>query len=259
MPRRRERTRPLHWLAWVPLLALVDGKNISTISIPRSGSASLTHTILPLDVITSCGCSKTASYFPTAALSQAAYGSSLASGPACGMCFNLTLKETFGAIPTWVLSEDQRVSVVVKIVDKCPAVKGQAPNKGWCGATDKKSNKANQFFHFDLSVPSPALNMSFFPSNASYYGYEDFGSWIIDFEQTTCENWSGWKNETTLGLDPSLTADSGCCSANPLVNGNVCPAFSLRSDATQSRRIGFAKLSLLAIALTSLHSLSPLL
>jgi hypothetical protein len=63
-----------------------------------------------------CGCSKTASYYPTAALSQAAYGSSLASGPACGQCFNVTLRETFGAIPTWTLNEEQRVSTVVKIV-----------------------------------------------------------------------------------------------------------------------------------------------
>lgn len=63
-----------------------------------------------------CGCSKGASYSPTAALSQAAYGSSIASGPACGQCFNLTLRETFGAVPTWVLSEEQKVSTVVKIV-----------------------------------------------------------------------------------------------------------------------------------------------
>lgn len=33
--------------------SLSTAKNISTISIPPSGSASLTHTILPLDVITS--------------------------------------------------------------------------------------------------------------------------------------------------------------------------------------------------------------
>lgn len=67
----------------------------------------------------SCGCSTGASYYPTAALSQAAYGSSVASGPACGMCFNLTLRETFGAVPTWTLSEEQQVSVVVKIVVSC--------------------------------------------------------------------------------------------------------------------------------------------
>ena len=67
----------------------------------------------------SCGCSTGASYYPTAALSQAAYGSSVASGPACGMYFNLTLQETFGAVPTWTLSEEQQVSVVVKIVVSC--------------------------------------------------------------------------------------------------------------------------------------------
>lgn len=57
-------------------------------------------------------------------------------------------------------------------------------------------SSSDQFFHFDLSVPSPALNMSFFPTNTSFYGYEDFGSWIIDFHETGCENWSGWINET---------------------------------------------------------------
>ncbi|GAA5959585.1 hypothetical protein JCM3765_007205 [Sporobolomyces pararoseus] len=235
MPKRRTRAQTINWLAWLPAIAIVaETKNISTISVPSVGSASLTHTILPLDVITSCGCSKGASYYPTAALSQAAYGSSVASGPACGQCFNLTLRETFGAVPTWVLSEEQKVSTVVKIVDKCPAVKGQAPGKGWCGATSEKRNKADQFFHFDLSVPSPALNLSFFPSNLSYYGYEDFGSWIIDFEQTSCENWQGWNNETALGIDVSLTSESGCCSANPLVDRDVCPAFSLNANGVST-------------------------
>ncbi|GAA5836193.1 hypothetical protein JCM3766R1_001991 [Sporobolomyces carnicolor] len=230
MSRVPQSTSDGYWGLFVSVVvvaAVANGKNISTIPIPASGSASLTHTILPLDVITSCGCAKAASYYPTAALSQSAYGSSVASGPACGMCFKLTLKETYGAVPTWTLTADQQVSVVVKVVDKCPAVKGQSPSKGWCGATADKPNKADQFFHFDLSVPSPALNMSFFPTNTSFYGYDDFGSWIIDFHETGCENWSGWINETALGLDPSLTSDSGCCAANPLVDDDVCPAFSL--------------------------------
>ncbi|GAA5987966.1 hypothetical protein JCM5350_007838 [Sporobolomyces pararoseus] len=252
MPRRRTMGTEVHWLTWLPLLAAVaEAKNISTISIPSFGSASLTHTILPLDVITSCGCSKGASYFPTAALSQAAYGSSIASGPACGQCFNLTLRETFRAVPTWVLSEEQKVSTVVKIVDKCPAVKGEQPGKGWCGATSEKPNKADQFFHFDLSVPSPALNLSFFPSNLSYYGYDDFGSWIVDFEQTSCENWQGWNNETALGLDASLTSDSGCCSANPLVDNDICPAFSLSASGSSAAARRNLSNSLAFLAATS--------
>lgn len=69
-----------------------------------------------------CGCAKAASYYPTAALSQSAYGSSVASGPACGMCFNLTLKETYGAVPTWTLTADQQVSVVVKVVVRLTSI-----------------------------------------------------------------------------------------------------------------------------------------
>ncbi|GAA5829077.1 hypothetical protein JCM5353_000888 [Sporobolomyces roseus] len=246
---RRKLYTPIARSIYLALLArLVSAKNISTISIPPSGSASLTHTILPLDVITSCGCSTGASYYPTAALSQAAYGSSVASGPACGMCFNLTLQETFGAVPTWILSEEQQVSVVVKIVDKCPAVKGQSPGKGWCGATNKRPNKADQYFHFDLSVPSPALDFSFFPTNRSYYGYDDFGSWIIRFDQVDCQNWAGWTNETALGLDSSLTSDSGCCSANPVIDNDVCPAFSLRSGATTSTVIPLSTLAIFAFS-----------
>lgn len=112
------------------------GKNISTLPIPQQGKASLTHYDLTLGALASCvrlfsllvpvltgldllrcGCSTGSTYFPTAALSQAAYGSSLASGPACGQCLNLTLLQTYGATPEWLLNDEQRrnASVVVKI------------------------------------------------------------------------------------------------------------------------------------------------
>ncbi|BGP15918.1 hypothetical protein JCM10213v2_003910 [Rhodosporidiobolus nylandii] len=195
MPRRRSTPLAQHaavaHVFWVvPLLPLVGGKNISTVAIPPSGNASLTHYDFPLGTYGSCGCSVDSTFYPTAALSQAAFGSSMAYGPACGQCFNLTLLETFTGTPKWVLSEEQRVAVVVKITDKCPAGSGN-PRKGWCGGTEKKTNKADLTLHFDLSTPSPSIPMSFFPTNESYYGYKDFGSWIVSYEQVSCEHWAG--------------------------------------------------------------------
>ncbi|BGO99473.1 RlpA-like double-psi beta-barrel-containing protein domain-containing protein [Rhodotorula toruloides] len=240
-------------LLWTTtLLRLASGKNISTLPIPQRGNASLTHYELPLGALASCGCSTGSTYFPTAALSQAAYGSSLASGPACGQCFNLTLLETFGATPEWVPTDQQRrnASVVVKIADKCPAPPLYDPDKTWCGATASKPNKAGFFLHFDLSSPSPSIPLSFFPVNASY-GYDDFGSWIVEFEQVSCERWAGWGNQSALGLDASLTNQSGCCPANPLSDNSVCPAFSLKAAASPFRLAPTAAaLLLLASALS---------
>ncbi|GAA5825628.1 hypothetical protein JCM11251_000315 [Rhodosporidiobolus azoricus] len=234
MPARR-RTRSslspaLSLLLWTAPLSLVEGKNISTVDIPSSGRASLTRYDFPLGGYGACGCSRNSTYYPTAALSQAAYGSSMAYGPACGQCFNLTLLETLLAEPTWVLSEEQRASVVVKVTDKCPAGSGN-PNEGWCGGTEEKTN--DMTFHFDLSAPSPSIPMSFFPSNASYYGYSDFGAWIIEFTSVSCENWAGWANETAVGRDMDLTSESGCCPANPLVDDDVCPAMSLKASSAR--------------------------
>ncbi|GAA6007896.1 hypothetical protein JCM10207_004916 [Rhodosporidiobolus poonsookiae] len=212
-------------LLWLAPLACA--KNISTLPIPASGEASLTHYDFPLGAYGSCGCAINSTYLPTAALSQAAYGSASAFGPACGQCFNLTLLRTFGATPEWVLSEQQQESVVVKITDKCPA--SGSPGKSWCAATDKKMNKAGTSLHFDLSAPSPSIPLSWLPSNESYYGYSDFGSWIIEFEQVSCEAWAGWGNETVLGIDPTLTSEAACCPANPLVDNTTCPAHSLKS------------------------------
>ena len=46
------------------------------IDYPDSGPASLTHYTLPLDFIAACGCTAESTHYPTAALSQMAYGSS---------------------------------------------------------------------------------------------------------------------------------------------------------------------------------------
>ncbi|GAA5875574.1 hypothetical protein JCM8547_007585 [Rhodosporidiobolus lusitaniae] len=211
--------------------AAVQAKNITTVPIASSGTASLTRYDFPLGSFGACACNTNSTYYPTAALSQSAFGSSVASGPACGQCFNLTLLQTVFAEPPWVLEEEQRKSVVVKVTDKCPAGGGKI-GEGWCGGTEEKKNKANQTYHFDLSTPSPSIPLSFFPTNESFYGYSDFGAWLIHFEQVSCEEWEGWTNETVLGLDPSLTSESGCCPANPLVDNDVCPAFSLKASAT---------------------------
>lgn len=88
-----------------------------------------------------CGCSTTTSLFPTAALSSAAYGSATSSGPACGMCFNLTLKAAYEATPPFNLTEGDRPWIVVKINDKCPTVNGERPGGGWCGGTADRMNK----------------------------------------------------------------------------------------------------------------------
>ena len=53
------------------------------------------------------------------------------------------------------------------------------------------------FFHFDLSSPSPAVPLSFFPTPDNVtYGYSDFGSWMVTFETVSCESWAGYGNDT---------------------------------------------------------------
>ena len=102
------------------------------IDYPASGFASLTHYSLPLDAIASCGCVPASTHYPTAALSQLAYGSSRAFGPACGRCFNLTLLNTFLSSPPFYPNVTK--SVVVKVTDLCPFI------SEWCTATKEKAN-----------------------------------------------------------------------------------------------------------------------
>lgn len=71
--------------------------------------------------------------YPTAAMSQMAYGSSTAYGPACGKCFNLTLLNTFLSDPPFF--PDVVKSVVVKVTDLCPL-----STTGWCNATTSGPN-----------------------------------------------------------------------------------------------------------------------
>ncbi|GAA5970847.1 hypothetical protein JCM11641_004478 [Rhodosporidiobolus odoratus] len=252
---RALRFTPLLFLLWATSLPhRTEGKNISTVPILTSGTASLTHYDFPLGAYGSCGCSLVSTYYPTAALSQAACASSSAYGPACGMCFNLTLVQTVGATPEWVLDAEHSAAVVVKVTDKCPAGRGN-PAKAWCGATDKKANKANQTLHFDLSAPSPSIPMSFFPTNESFYGYSDFGSWLVRYEEVSCEYWAGWTNETSLGIDATLTAESACCPANPSMDDTVCASFSLKAAATPAVVPDYLRLLLAVFVLATLVAL----
>ncbi|EEB94054.1 hypothetical protein MPER_07203, partial [Moniliophthora perniciosa FA553] len=63
----------------------------------------MTHYVLPTDYIASCGCTAKSTHYPTAALSQMAFGSSAAY---------------------------ESKSVIVKVTDKCPLSKS-----GWCNGT----------------------------------------------------------------------------------------------------------------------------
>ncbi|KAK7472704.1 hypothetical protein VKT23_000815 [Stygiomarasmius scandens] len=154
----------------------------SWIQYPPDGLATMTHYDLPKDYIAACACNGPSTHYPTAALSQMAFGSSTAygwsprsanncndltmhkPGPACGRCFNLTLLNTFLSVPPFFPPTPK--SVVVKVTDLCPL-----STTGWCNATQEGPNMAGHYLNFDLAYPSDAIPDDFFPSDASYYGY----------------------------------------------------------------------------------------
>lgn len=59
-----------------PILLLGVQAVAQWINYPDSGPASMTHYTLPLDFVAACGCTAKSTHYPTAALSQMAYGSS---------------------------------------------------------------------------------------------------------------------------------------------------------------------------------------
>lgn len=120
------------WLLAI-VSTLVCANNSPWIQYPDSGFATMTHYDLPLDFIASCGCSTESTHFPTAAMSQMAYGSSSAYGASCGRCFNLTLLNTFLSTPPFFPNVTN--SVVVKVTDKCPV------SAHWCSAMQGKPNQ----------------------------------------------------------------------------------------------------------------------
>ncbi|EGG10672.1 uncharacterized protein MELLADRAFT_76883 [Melampsora larici-populina 98AG31] len=222
-------------------------------SMPPTGLASLTHYDLPLNYLAACGCSTVATNYPTAAISSLAYSDkssyTLGAGPGCGRCFKITLISACQASPPFVLADrhDKPIpSVVVKIVDKCPSPM-------YCAATESKTNSVGYTIHFDLALPSPALNLSFFPSDAALYGYEDFGVWNVKYESISCEHWAGWKNESALGTDPNYPASNSlCCPYNPAFTSEVCPIAPTSKPAKESApKSGTATLRMSHLLLSS--------
>ncbi|KAJ7446227.1 RlpA-like double-psi beta-barrel-protein domain-containing protein-containing protein [Mycena galericulata] len=187
---------------------------------PPDGTATMTHYTIPSGFIAACGCTGDSTY-PTAAMSQMAYGSSDAFGPACGRCFNITLLNSYTSDPPFF--PDVIKHIVIKVTDLCPL-----SQDGWCDGTQTKKNPGGQYINFDLAYPSPAIPDDFFPSNASYYGYTDFGVWNVSYQTVSCiPNWAGAHNAAALGSVTNMGNESVCCPANPTGNPNdTCPSYS---------------------------------
>ncbi|KAJ6499133.1 RlpA-like double-psi beta-barrel-protein domain-containing protein-containing protein [Mycena sanguinolenta] len=207
-------------LVFCILYTQVHATNGSWIDYPADGTATMTHYTIPDGYIASCGCVGDSTQYPTAAMSQMAYGSSTAYGPACGKCFNLTLLNTYTSSPPFFPNVVK--SIIVKVTDLCPL-----STDGWCDGTQTKKNPGGQYINFDLAYPSRAIPDDFFPSNETEYGYTDFGVWNVSYQTVPClPNWAGAKNQAALGSVTDL-GDSGCCPANPTGNPNdTCPSYS---------------------------------
>ena len=200
--------------------AYVPSTMSSWIDYPATGLATLTHYTIPQGYIASCGCVGDSTKYPTAALSQMAYGSSKSYGPACGRCFELTLINPLVATPPFRPKETK--SIVVKITDLCPL-----SHAGWCNATSAGPNSAGAYLNFDLAYPSPAIPKDFFPSDEKLYGYKDFGVWNISYAFVSCvASWRGSGDSRAQGSLGSL-GSSGCCPADPTGNeADTCPSYS---------------------------------
>ncbi|KAL7409662.1 RlpA-like double-psi beta-barrel-protein domain-containing protein-containing protein [Mrakia frigida] len=204
------------------LLDLVSAQG-PNYTFPKSGFASTTYYSLGLDTIAACGCKPLSTHYPTAALSRSAYGSPASYGPACGLCFNITLLNTFLSNPPFY--PEVKPWVVLKITDSCPT------GSDWCGATSTKGNSAGHYINFDLAQPS--IPASFYPSNATLYGYTDFGIWNASYSVVNCEYWAGFNQSDALG---EVLNSGGCCPADPLVNGS-CPIYVSPSSAPPLARV----------------------
>jgi len=207
-------------------LLQISASSSPWIDYPSTGTATMSHYELDPtglgDVVAACGCQAGTSNFPTAALSQMAYGSSEAFGPGCGVCFNLTLLNTFLSDPPFYPTNTS--SVVVKVTDLCPLSKD-----GWCSGTTSKPNSAGEYLNFDLAYPSVAIPDSFFPSNETLYGYTDFGVWNISYSVVPCNpNWAGSSNISVQGVIANQSSEAVCCPADPSFGGGngTCASYS---------------------------------
>ncbi|PPR05820.1 hypothetical protein CVT26_010100 [Gymnopilus dilepis] len=225
-------------LLFLSLLCTFSSVLSQWIDYPDDGLATLTHYTLPSGYIASCGCTSASTNYPTAALSQMAYGSSTSygtfqsvniavrlsydtSGPACGRCFNLTLLNPVIATPPFHPSVTK--SIVVKVTDLCPL-----SETGWCSGTTSKPNSAGAYLNFDLAYPSQAVPNDFFPSDEALYGYTDFGVWNITYQSVPClDDWAGSRNLAALGSVQDLGLGA-CCPADPSPGNasSICPSFS---------------------------------
>ncbi|KAF8488413.1 RlpA-like double-psi beta-barrel-protein domain-containing protein-containing protein [Gautieria morchelliformis] len=197
------------YLCILALLVLLSYADNEPWQYPPSGFATMTHYDLPRDYVASCGCTPASTHYPTAALSQLAFGSSVAYGPGCGQCFNLSLLNTFLSDPPFFPPVTK--SIIIKVTDLCPG-------STWCGATPNKPNQAGHFLNFDLAFPSAAIPSDFFPSNQSLYGYTDFGVWNISYAAVPCQKeWAGFSNAAALGSVTNL-GNGVCCPADPFVS-----------------------------------------
>ncbi|KAF8160778.1 RlpA-like double-psi beta-barrel-protein domain-containing protein-containing protein [Crassisporium funariophilum] len=218
------------------LLLVTTITNAQWIDYPGNGLATMTHYGLPSGFVASCGCTGASTNYPTAALSQMAYGSSANYGPGCGRCFNLTLVNPIIATPPFFPSVVK--SIVVKITDLCPL-----SLTGWCSGTAAKPNSAGAYLNFDLAYPSKAIPDDFFPSDQALYGYKDFGVWNITYQSVACaSDWPGAKDPAALGSVKELGL-SGCCPADPTPGNvtNICPSFSDQNGLPPDTRTNSAR------------------
>ncbi|KAJ2917786.1 hypothetical protein MD484_g2629, partial [Candolleomyces efflorescens] len=192
----------------------------SWIQYPPTGLATLTHYTLPQGYVASCGCTPGSTKYPTAALSQMAYGSSANYGPGCGRCFNLTLVNPVVSTPPFQPKETKHI--VVKITDLCPL-----SQTGWCSGTPDRTNQAGAQLNFDLAYPSDAIPSDFFPHDEKLYGYKDFGVWNIEYAAVPClTSWKGARDSSALGSVRAL-GSSGCCPSEPTGSSeDTCPSYS---------------------------------
>ena len=63
-------------LLWWSILLLGTQAIAQWIDYDDNGNATLTHYTLPYNYVAACGCTPSSTHYPTAALSQMAYGSS---------------------------------------------------------------------------------------------------------------------------------------------------------------------------------------